>query len=296
MKQLPGDLDHDGDVDLDDFVIFKRGMASQLYGDVDGDGDTDMDDFVILKQNFGQAIEIVLVFPTTTKSSIVYQSFDGPLFTSGTEATDIDQGGLADCYFLAALAALAHEDGGDSYIRDVIGLVGDGVYGVTMTAWDGSESTIYIDSQLPVTSTGAIAYAKTGDGGELWVALLEKAWAHFRYEADSYQSTEYGWSDSVFLAMGVDHVVSWYVNTFTEEALFVALMEQEALGNAVTLSTKTTTTSLVVANHVYVVLDADYVAGEPIITVYNPWATPPVQLTPEQVKTDFLMMTVAYVG
>ena len=49
----PGDLDGDGDVDLDDFVILKNAFGVSAAGDCDGDGDTDLDDFVILKNNFG---------------------------------------------------------------------------------------------------------------------------------------------------------------------------------------------------------------------------------------------------
>jgi len=49
----PGDLDGDGDVDLDDFAILKLSFGIDDGGDCDGDGDTDLDDFAILKQNFG---------------------------------------------------------------------------------------------------------------------------------------------------------------------------------------------------------------------------------------------------
>jgi len=49
----PGDLDGDGDVDLDDFAILKLSFGIDDGGDCDGDGDTDLDDFSILKQNFG---------------------------------------------------------------------------------------------------------------------------------------------------------------------------------------------------------------------------------------------------
>ena len=49
----PGDLNGDGKVDLDDFVILKNSFGIDDGGDCDGDGDTDLDDFVILKNNFG---------------------------------------------------------------------------------------------------------------------------------------------------------------------------------------------------------------------------------------------------
>ena len=53
----PGDIDGDGDVNLDDFVILKKNFgsldATRAQGDLDGDGDVDLDDFVILKKNFG---------------------------------------------------------------------------------------------------------------------------------------------------------------------------------------------------------------------------------------------------
>ena len=51
-----GDIDLDGDVDLDDFVILKLNFGTGTTwgtGDLDGDGDVDLDDFVILKLNFG---------------------------------------------------------------------------------------------------------------------------------------------------------------------------------------------------------------------------------------------------
>ena len=50
---LQADLDGDGDVDLDDFVILKNAFGINGDGDCDGDGDTDLDDFVILKNEFG---------------------------------------------------------------------------------------------------------------------------------------------------------------------------------------------------------------------------------------------------
>ncbi len=49
----PADLDDDGDVDGDDFLIWQAGFGVDDSGDVDGDGDTDGDDFLIWQAEFG---------------------------------------------------------------------------------------------------------------------------------------------------------------------------------------------------------------------------------------------------
>ncbi|NLF30462.1 MAG: hypothetical protein GX591_06200, partial [Planctomycetes bacterium] len=57
---LAGDVDDDGDIDLDDFTVLKQNFgrtsgATRDEGDLNGDGAVDLDDFVILKNNFGHA-------------------------------------------------------------------------------------------------------------------------------------------------------------------------------------------------------------------------------------------------
>ncbi|NLF30952.1 MAG: LEPR-XLL domain-containing protein, partial [Planctomycetes bacterium] len=58
----PGDINLDGAVDLDDFVILKQNFgaagASWGQGDLTGEGTVDLDDFVILKNNFGTAAAV----------------------------------------------------------------------------------------------------------------------------------------------------------------------------------------------------------------------------------------------
>jgi hypothetical protein len=64
---LAGDVDGDGDVDLDDFDIVKvhfgQQGATRGEGDLDGDGVVDLDDFEEVKEHFGQSSTVALVRP-----------------------------------------------------------------------------------------------------------------------------------------------------------------------------------------------------------------------------------------
>ncbi len=57
-----GDVDDDGDVDFDDFLLLQLGFAissgaARGDGDLDGDGDVDFDDFLVLQVNFGNSFD-----------------------------------------------------------------------------------------------------------------------------------------------------------------------------------------------------------------------------------------------
>jgi len=57
QQLFPGDIELDGDVDLDDVVILKQNFGTASWatwgtGDLDGDRDVDLDDFVIHKKYF----------------------------------------------------------------------------------------------------------------------------------------------------------------------------------------------------------------------------------------------------
>ena len=102
--------------------------------------------------------------------------------SSGINMNDVRQGSLGDCYFMAVLASIARVN--PQHLRDMIEDHGDGTYTVTFTVpgviWDGSEE-VTVDSKFWM-SGGNPVYSKTGDsstadGPELWVMIIEKAWA-----------------------------------------------------------------------------------------------------------------------
>lgn len=133
-----------------------------------------------------------------------YADFEGQsVFVKGEgDASDIDandalQGSLGDCYFIAAMAAVARAT--PDAIRKLIVDNGDGTYDVTLhiretRAQPPAPKTVTIDTRFPEKHKGTPLYAKLSDdeGGkdgrgsesELWGALLEKALAQ---EKGSYE-------------------------------------------------------------------------------------------------------------
>lgn len=120
-----------------------------------------------------------------------YETFKGPAYAKGAgdadevDANDVDQGALGDCYLHAAFAAIARAN--PAAIKKLIKDNGDGTYDVTLHIdVDGDYKPWAVDhvervtASFPVSSPGAPAYAgnsKSADNGELWVMLLEKAYA-----------------------------------------------------------------------------------------------------------------------
>lgn len=92
------------------------------------------------------------------------------------EPTDIIQGGLGDCYFLAAAASIAEYSPRIERIFLSKKYEPRGIYAVGLCL-DGIWEEVVMDDQVPcVKTTGKVAFNDTKNG-ELWVILAEKAWA-----------------------------------------------------------------------------------------------------------------------
>lgn len=113
-----------------------------------------------------------------------------PLYADGIHPDDVMQGAISDCFFVSSLAALANLD--PDIIRDAIVDNGDGTY--TVTLYDGGERRdITVTGEIPIaeyydedTDTwfpGRAPAAGAGDG-ELWVRVMEKAYASMLGDGD----------------------------------------------------------------------------------------------------------------
>ncbi|MDJ0712671.1 MAG: C2 family cysteine protease [Prochloraceae cyanobacterium] len=126
------------------------------------------------------------------RTPYTYLSVRGSLFRNGPNPQDINQGDLGDCYFLAALAGTARRV--PSWIQNMFIPNGDNTWTVRFFRPRVGYEYITVNRWLPTNSNGQAVgravYAGWGGGlsnnrnNELWVALLEKAYA---------QMNESGW-------------------------------------------------------------------------------------------------------
>ncbi|WP_295853603.1 C2 family cysteine protease [uncultured Xylophilus sp.] len=125
--------------------------------------------------------------PAAAAASGVYKTFAGSLVVDGISFSDVFQGSAGDCYLLAAAAALAQSRPGvvqSMFTDNGVGASGVQTFGVRLYDANGQANWVTVSNQFVVKSAGdtGAAYAKLTNaakpaGAELWMPLLEKAYA-----------------------------------------------------------------------------------------------------------------------
>jgi hypothetical protein len=148
----------------------------------------------------------------TSTTATGYQAVQGTLFgASGPQATDVQQGNVADCYYMSPLAIMAQND--PATIQSMFtyeGVAnGSAVYAVRFYN-NGQADYVTVDDQLPVGTDAngnpmleAAGYGDPVNNPQtvLWVSLAEKAYAQLSAEGWS-RAYEQGWR------------ADWNVNTY----------------------------------------------------------------------------------
>jgi hypothetical protein len=126
-------------------------------------------------------------------------SEDGPM------RTDIEQGNEGNCWLMAGIGTIAHDN--PERILDSVVDFGDGSYGVNL-----NDKYFRVDGQLAVYDWSADdtnpipRYAGLGEDDVLWPAIVEKAWSESRF--DWPWGLNAGWTGSVWEAFdGTDEAV-----------------------------------------------------------------------------------------
>ena len=103
------------------------------------------------------------------------------VFQGKIEPNDIKQGALGDCYFLSSLSVTSERPERISNLFITQDVNKEGLFAVKMTK-NGETIQVLVDSNIPCLNGKPVFSA--ANGNELWVIILEKAWAkiHGSYE------------------------------------------------------------------------------------------------------------------
>lgn len=231
--------------------------------------------------------------------------FESPQFTvDGFSSTDIKQGGSGDCWWLAALATIAHRKDlmnkicverdeecgvyGFVFHRDgewISTVVDDNMYlkekdfGQDSDVYDSTGKKARLYKKQKQNGSEALFFAKCDDANETWLPLLEKAFAKVHGD---YGALDGGWAGTAVedLTGGVTTVVAgnrvlrkerlWreMVGSGSEDGAFVFGLSATGLG--------ADSRNGLVLRHAYSILKATEVENEEgikfrLVKIRNPW-------------------------
>ncbi|MCO5606609.1 hypothetical protein L7F22_060797 [Adiantum nelumboides] len=200
------------------------------------------------------------------------------LFAGNADASNVCQGRLGDCWFLSALAVLTEA----SRIAEVIitpNYNDEGIYTVRFCI-QGEWVPVVVDDWIPCEAKGKPAFATSRTCNELWVSILEKAYAkvHGSYEAleggfvhDALVDLTGGAGEEIDMSsaqarIGLASGRLWSQLLSFKQQGFLLGAGSPAGSDAHVSS------SGIVQGHAYSVLQVREVDGHKLIQVRNPWA------------------------
>lgn len=233
--------------------------------------------------------------PQLTTTGLSWVTSTGTLFPPTPSRADTKQGLLGDCYFIAAVAAIADRnpnavrnmfiDNGDGTytVRFYTGQYGDFNSGGTITSGfssgTGAADYVTVNRSLPVHANGSLVYSgyglsATSSSTILWIALAEKAYAQWnetggegRDGTNRYAAIEGGWMANVNCQVLGYNSTNYPFFSTSKQTLVSALTAQRA----VTLGTQSSPSNGLVGSHAYVVTGYD--SASDTFRLHNPWGT-----------------------
>ncbi len=211
------------------------------------------------------------------------KNFTGPLFVDAPKAEDVQQGQIGDCYFPAAMAAVAKAD--PDFITKLIKDNGDGTYTVNFKQKDWAtgrmrDVPIKVDGDLWVRSYGGPLYGSSANSSdpkkmELWFPLVEKAYAQWKGSYDAIGNG--GMASDVMEAVTGRSGDDMYVSSGNKEALWNQITK--SVDNKLPVAAGTYgedrealyTNSGVYADHAYSIMGYEKQGTERYVVIRNPW-------------------------
>lgn len=218
----------------------------------------------------------------------------GQFFNEAAEFSDPIQGAVANCYYIAALSAVAWAM--PHHITHMTRAIGQGQSQFTnMIRFYKPDSNQQLDKEIEVTdsiplntATGDFIYARSSEAGEIWPAVYEKAYAKLKtgISGDHPDITATGWGDCVWATAQLTGKKRYYYSTANRSAddlwnLVRANSPSHRTLNPMTCWTYSSGTASekkivysdanIVASHCYTILGWAYRNNKKYIILRNPW-------------------------
>ncbi len=243
--------------------------------------------YLIRKWFLGTDLPGVAPAPGQNGPATVYWTYNLPLFSSaGPKITDVNQGQVGDCWFLAALGETALKN--PTLIAHLITANGNGSYSVEFQV-NGHADYVTVNNQFS-SYTGGLAQ---WDGSKmefansttsLWVPLVEKALAELSEQSGVLTGMDYAGGQNQYyeLTDGAGEGISLLTGQVTHDyaiagrgpasltGLLNAMQNDLAAGHDVLVGTSELAVSgNLVADHMFAVTAVDTASG--LVSLYNPW-------------------------
>jgi hypothetical protein len=203
---------------------------------------------------------------------------DASVVVNGVSYLDVTEGTVGDCFFVAALLAVAHSR--PDLIEQAILANGDGTYSVRFFDNRGMPVHKVVDADFYV-ATGPVfynIYARSADVRELWGPLMEKALASAK--SDGFETLDAGgFSDDALELLTGKRTESWQTVFSSKNAIYEIVQDAvrrrkpivAATGSVLSLQTEELAEVGLVDSHAYCILGTEEEGGQRYVVVRNPW-------------------------
>ena len=196
------------------------------------------------------------------------------VFEEGTSADDILQGSIGDCYFLSAIGSLCRFPKLIDrlfYSKEKTKQHEYGIYIFINGLWE----LVLIDDYFPYIGTSFKQFAfGSSRGDELWLSLLEKAWAKIN---GCYAKIGCGGTPNEVFDVLTEAYSEYYPIKSNQDNLWSKMIDAKNKGYVMTAGTSGDVLNLPIEEmglspgHAYTVLDLHEINGEKVVRLRNPW-------------------------
>jgi hypothetical protein len=228
------------------------------------------------------------IVKASVKGNVVWQD-PGDFYEEGTELTDPVQGGVPNCYYIAALSSIAWAR--PYVIAQRTRATGTGQQDfVDMIEFFPGVGTktdkIEVTEKVPMIPPSTFIYARSSEPGEIWPAVYEKAFAKWKTKVttDTPDIAKTAYGDPVGALVSLTGLTPYY---FSNKQMAAHDIWQTVRANSISAKTFNPmvastygsapspdvnySSAQIAANHAYSILGWSYVSNQEYIILRNPW-------------------------